>query len=319
MTASTSQITLSSILTQLWTYTKTAWHFMLRFLKVVVRFPKVILRKIANFILDKLPYFIVFFLILVLILVFFWNRIFISIKAGEAGVLYERFGIGTVVDYVYPEGFHIINPFNVMQIYNARMQIILHDFNVLTQTGLPIKLKIAVRFQPKYDLIAVLHQEVGPEYPDKIILPQIESVLRRNIGQYTPEDIYTNKEGILSNIITLALEEVGRKYVYVDEIIIRTVELPESVEKSIEDKLIEEQRAKMYDFILEKEKKEATRKEIEAQGIRNYQAIISETLSPELLRWQGVQATNNIAVSENAKVIVIGNGDQGLPVILGSQ
>lgn len=255
MTASTSSATLSSVLTQIPTLLKTAWHFMLRIFNAIIAVPKYILRKIADFILDKLPYFVVSFLILLLVIVFFWRSIFISIHAGEAGVLYERFGIGTEIDYVYPEGFHIVNPFNVMHIYDVRVQVIMHDFTVLTQTGLPIELKIAVRFQPKYDLVAVLHQEVGPDYPEKIILPQIESVLRRNIGQYTPEDIYTNKEGVLSKIITLALEEVGRKYVMVDEIIIRTVKLPDSVEQSIEDKLVQEQRAKMYDFLLEKEKK----------------------------------------------------------------
>jgi regulator of protease activity HflC (stomatin/prohibitin superfamily) len=297
----------------------TLWRWTLKIGRVMLSIPRYILRKIANFILDKLPYFILLFLLMLLIIIFFWPRIFVSIHAGEAGVLYDRFGIGTVVDYVYPEGFHVVNPFNVMNVYNTRVQIILHDFTVLTKTGLPIELKIAVRFQPIYELVGVLHQEVGPEYPDKIILPQIESVLRRNIGQYTPEDIYTNKRGILTNIITLALEEVGRKYVIVDDIIIRTVQLPRTVETSIEQKLIEEQRYKTYEFILAREKEEAERKLIEAKGIRDYQAVISETLSPDLLRWQGIQATRAIAESENAKVVVIGNGEQGLPIILGAQ
>lgn len=302
----------STFFAKVWYWTKSTIFF-------IIALPKKILRTIANFILDKLPYFILLFLVSALVIVFFWERIFISIHAGEGGVLYKRFGIGTVVDYVYPEGFYVVNPFNIMTIYTTRVQVILHDFTVLTKTGLPLELKIAVRFQPLYELIGMLHQEVGPDYPYKIILPQIESVLRRNIGQYSPEDIYTNKRGVLTNIITLALEEVGRKYVTVDDIIIRTVKLPDTVEASIEEKLIQEQRFKTYEFILAREIEEAKRKKIEAQGIRDYQEIVSQTLTPELLRWQGIQATQAIAESQNAKVVVVGNGENGLPIILGGQ
>ena len=276
-------------------------------------------QKIWRWVKGKLPYLITLVLVLTLLILYFWNRIFVVIGPGQAGALYRPLTSGTVTDYVYPEGLQVLFPLNTMTIYDTRVQVIQHDFTVLTNRGLPITLKLAIRFRPIYELVGVLHQQVGVDYPKKIILPQIESVLRRRIGQHSPEEIYTNKEGVLSNIIALAIEEVGQKFVEVDEIIIRTVELPKPVRTAIEEKLIYEQRHLAYKFRLEQEKQEAERKRIEALGIMVYQDIISSTLDENLLRWQGIQATLEIAKSENSKVVVIGSGEQGLPIILGNQ
>lgn len=277
------------------------------------------MNKFSSWIKDRGPYLVVGFLLLILVFIVLWSRILIVIKPGEAGVLYRMLTTGTVTDHVYAEGLHVLMPLNTMYIYNTRVQIVFHEINVLTSSGLPIKLTLAVRFQPVYETLGVLHQQVGPDYPNKIILPQIESVLRRNIGKYTPEDIYTNREGVLSNIVTLALEEVGRKYIQVDDIIIRSVELPESVRKSIEEKLVNEQQFLAYNFRLKREQEEAKRKRIEAAGIEAYQKIIAGTLSDKLLQWQGIQATLELAKSPNSKVVVIGAGKNGMPIILGDK
>ena len=276
-------------------------------------------QKILRWVKGKLPYLIALVLVLALLILYFWNRIFIVIGPGQAGALYRPLTSGTITDYVYPEGLQVLFPLNTMTIYDTRVQVIQHDLTVLTNRGLPITLKLAIRFRPIYELVGVLHQQVGVDYPKKVILPQIESVLRRRIGQHSPEEIYTNKEGVLSNIIALAIEEVGQKFVEVDEIIIRTVELPKPVRTAIEEKLVYEQRHLAYKFRLEQEKQEAERKRIEALGIMVYQDIISSTLDENLLRWQGIQATLEIAKSENSKVVVIGSGEQGLPIILGNQ
>jgi len=276
-------------------------------------------QKILRWVKGKLPYLIALVLVLALLILYFWNRIFIVIGPGQAGALYRPLTSGTITDYVYPEGLQVLFPLNTMTIYDTRVQVIQHDLTVLTNRGLPITLKLAIRFRPIYELVGVLHQQVGVDYPKKVILPQIESVLRRRIGQHSPEEIYTNKEGVLSNIIALAIKEVGQKFVEVDEIIIRTVELPKPVRTAIEEKLVYEQRHLAYKFRLEQEKQEAERKRIEALGIMVYQDIISSTLDENLLRWQGIQATLEIAKSENSKVVVIGSGEQGLPIILGNQ
>lgn len=277
------------------------------------------MKKFISWFKDHTPYWVVSFLLLALVIVVLWPHIFILVRSGEAGVMYKTFTSGTETDRIYPEGLHIVQPLNKMYIYNVRVQVIFHEFEVLTSSGLPIKLSLAVRYQPIYDLLGLLHQGVGPDYPNKIILPQIESVLRRNIGKYSPEDIYTNKEGVLSKIISLALEEVGRKYVKVDDIIIRSVELPESVRKSIETKIISEQTFLAYSYKIKTEEQEAKRKRIEAMGIEEYQKIITPTLSDKLIQWQGVQATLELAKSNNSKVVVIGSGKNGLPIILGDK
>ena len=262
------------------------------------------------------PYLIVCALLLILAIILLWSRILVVIKPGEAGVLYRMLTTGTVTDHVYAEGLHIVMPLNTMYKYDTRVQITLHELDALTSSGLPIKLSLAVRYQVTYDLLGILHQQVGPDYPNKIILPQIESVLRRNIGQYTPEDIYTNRAGVLSKIIALALEEVGRRFIQVDDIIIRSVQLPEVVQKSIETKLVNEQQFLAYKFRNKMEAEEATRKGIEAAGIAAYQKTISTTLNDKLVQWQGIQATLELAKSPNSKVIVIGAGKAGLPIIL---
>ncbi len=266
----------------------------------------------------KLPAIVVSFLVLMLIMVFFWNSIFITINSGEAGVLFRRF-TGTEIDYVYPEGLHIISPLNTMHIYNMRKQVAFHEFDVLTNKGLRVHMSLAIRYQPEYDLLGILHLEIGPDYVDTVIVPQTESVIRKELGQYTAEQIYTNESGLLNNTILLAIEEVGRNFVEVKDIIIRNIKLPDSVKTAIEEKLVEEQVAKSYEFRLQTTTKEAERKRIEAEGIKIYQSIINQSLTDRLLRHKGIEATLELSKSNNSKVVVIGSGSEGLPIILGGQ
>ncbi len=267
---------------------------------------------------NLLAIFSISFVIAILFVLYLWNGIIVLIKAGEAGVLYKPLTEGTVVDYVYPEGLHLLKPWNRMFIYNTRIQTVLHKFDVLTNKGLPISLTLAVRYHPEREMVGILHQRVGPDYVETIVIPQIESVLRRNIGRHDPEDIYTNKEGILTDIIVKAIEEAGQKFVYIDDIIIRTISLPPEIQEAIREKLIHQQRWYAYEYILEATRQEAERKRIEAQGVRDYQATINETLSDQLILWEGIGATRDLAQSPNSKLVVIGSGDKGLPVILGA-
>ena len=206
-----------------------------------------------------------------------------------------------------------------MTIYQVRTQAVNHELVVLTNLGLPITLKLSTRFHPDYEMLGFLHQKVGPDYVNQIVIPQIDSVLRKKIGELTAEDIYANKEGVLNKIMWLAIEETSRNYVVVEDIIIRTIELPEVIKTAIEHKLVEEQKLATYEFMLQIEKKESERKIIEAEGIQAYQDIISKTLSDKLIKWQGVNATLELSKSTNSKVVVIGSGKEGLPIILGNQ
>jgi len=276
-------------------------------------------RRTARYLLRKIHYIIVVLLLTALVFFYMFRFIFYVVGPGEAGVEYSLFRGGTITDRVYPEGLHFILPWNRFFLYNVRIQTVFHNFRVLTNQGLPIDLELAIRYRPDYALVAVLHQRVGPDYVNQIVIPTVESVLRRDLGQQNPEDVYTNKEGILTEVILKAIEAAGRKYVYVEDVIIRRVSLPPEVKDAIAAKLVEQQKEQAYQYILAQARQEAQRKRIEAVGLRDYQAIISETLSDQIVRYKGVEATQNLATSANAKVVVIGAGEEGLPVILGNQ
>jgi len=265
------------------------------------------------------PFMLLPMLVLALLGIYFWQRVVYVIPSGHAGVLYRTFFGGTVTDYVYPEGFHVFFPWDILYDYDTKVQVVMSDITVLTNKGLPIELKLAIRYHPEYDMLGLLHQKVGPEYVQKIVLPQVESVLRRNIGKEEPEAIYTNNEGVLTDIIARAIEETSEKFVSMDDIIIRQVTLPDQVQRAIDDKLVYQQQYQAYEFRLASEQKEQERKRIEAEGIRTYQDIIGRSLTPDLLRWESIKAMNDLSRSGNAKVVVMGNGAQGAtPLILPS-
>lgn len=249
-------------------------------------------------------------------LVTLWNRVVVTIHSGEAGVLY-RWISGTDMNNIYGEGLHIMWPWNRMYVYNVRLQTEQRQYSLLTQGGLPVDLEIAVRYKPDLRLLPLLHVTVGPEYLDKIVFPETEAVLRRAVGQYAPEEVYTSRRGFLESIVVNSLTNVEDRYVIIDDVLVRNVELPAAVRLAVERKLtlLEEQKA--YEYRIGIEKQEAERKAIEAEGIRRYQDVIKQSLTEDLLRWQGVQATKELASSPNAKTVVIGSGKDGLPLILG--
>lgn len=264
---------------------------------------------------DKLPYLMVFFILLLSTLVLVFNRVIVYVDAGEGGVLFKPFQNGTVIDITYDEGVHAINPFNTITIYNLRTQIMFHQFDVLTNNGLTVNLKLAIRYKPVSEYLGLLHQSFGPDYPNKIILPNIESVLRKGLGSQSPEAIYTNKNMLLTNLIADAINEISRNYVIVDDIFIREVKLPDEIRQAIEQKLKQEQTYLSYSFKIQAEQKEADRKRIESAGIRDYAANISSTMSKDVLTWQGIQASLELARSNNAKIVVFGGGANQLPLL----
>ncbi|WP_321505375.1 prohibitin family protein [Breoghania sp.] len=261
-------------------------------------------------------YFLIVLVALGLGLALLWNRIVITVQSGEAGVLY-RWVSGTEMSRIYGEGLHIIWPWNRMAIYNVRLQTKERNYTMLTKDGLPIELQIAVRYKPDLRLLPLLHVTVGPEYLDKIVFPETEAVLRRAVGQYTPEEVYTSRLGFLETVVISSLTSVEDRYVIVDNVLVRNVELPTAVRLAIERKLTLSEEQKAYKYRLEIEQKEAERKAIEAEGIRKYQDIVKRSLTEDLLRWQGVQATKELATSPNSKTVVIGAGKDGMPLILG--
>lgn len=253
-----------------------------------------------------------------ILVIYLSSSIFITIKSGEAGVLYEKFGEGTVTDEYFSEGFHVIAPWNTMYIYDVRTQEAKEVMEVLSKNGLTIKLEISLRYSPKVEKLGLIHKELGTNYAEKVVYPEIRSSARKVIGSYDPEELYSSKRDFIQEeIFKETKENVEKKYINLDAILIRGVELPPTIKTAIENKLKQEQESKEYEFRLKKEAKEAERKRIEAKGIKDFQDIVSEGISEKLLKWKGIEATLELAESQNTKVVIIGQGEDGLPVILG--
>lgn len=257
-------------------------------------------------------------LISILIVLILWNRIIITINAGEGGVLFKRWG-GTIIDRIYPEGIHIIYPWDKITSYNLRVQEKKHQFTVLSKQGLAIEIKISVRFRPEADMIGIIHQKIGPDYLMSVVIPEIESVIRRYFGNFNDDEIYTSKGAILQKIREDATKQLSDKFIILDDLIIRNIKFPESVKNSIQSKIVQYHKFKEYEYRIEKAKLEADRKVIEARGITKYKDIISQNLTKEYLTWEGIQATIALSKSTNSKVVIIGSAKNGLPLILNTE
>lgn len=255
-------------------------------------------------------------LCLLLVSLFFAERVVILVDAGESAVLFKRFDGGTQLDKIYGEGIHIILPWNVMTVYNVRIQHELKQFQVLSSNGLKIEVDASIRYRPFKESLPDLHQQVGTEYADRIVFPEVEAVVRQIFGQYLPEDIYSSRKFIIQNTVQNAIFEVSERFVDLDELLITRITLPDMIVNAIEEKLEKEQVALGYQFRLDSELLEAERKRIEASGIRDFQSIVSSGLTENYLRFKGIEATLKLAESPNSKIVVIGGGKDGLPIIL---
>lgn len=254
-------------------------------------------------------------LILLFVFVYFFNNIVVPIHSGEAGVLWSRI-FGTLTNRVYPEGTHLILPWNEMAIYNLRHQTVDNTFHVLSRDGLDIEIDATVRFKPVDRQIGRLHQEVGPDYMQRIVVPEVHSALRAIVSRFRPEELYAASFlSIQNDVVTLARTQVRYRYVLIDDVLLKAIKLPPIVAAAIQRKLEEEQRALEMEYRLKREGQEAERKRIEATGIRDYQELVNSTLNAQLLRHKGIEATLALAQSTNSKIVIIG-GPDGLPVIL---
>tara|TARA_Y100001968_G_C19317960_1_gene697724 strand:- start:233 stop:1051 length:819 start_codon:yes stop_codon:yes gene_type:complete len=268
---------------------------------------------------QKLPRITVFGILGLILLISFGSSMFVTIEPGEKGVLFNKFS-GLNKQKIYDQGLKIIAPWNTMHVYDVKINETFEKMEVLSKNGLSIKIDLSFRYNPFPDSIGYLHDEVGVGYLERIIKPEIRSVTREVIGNYLPEELYsTKREAIEDEIYELTSEKIRTKYLNLDAILIRDVTLPQTLRAAIEQKLKQEQEALEYEFKIDKARKEAERKEIEANGIAEFQKIVNQTITPQLLRWKGVEATQEISKSQNSKVIVIGNGDGDLPIILGGQ
>ena len=270
--------------------------------------------------MDKLPKIALPAVFIFILLVILISKSAITIGSGEAGVLYRTFGGGVVTDEPpLDEGFHLVAPWNKVFIYEVRQQEVFEKMKVLSSNGLDIQLDASAWFQPDYASLGKLHQEKSEQYINRILLPAIRSAARSVVGRYTPEQLYSSKrDAIQIEIFEETKNIVQDQYIQLNEILIRDVTLPPTIKEAIERKLKQEQESLEYEFRLVTASKEAEKVRIEAQGKADANKILSASLTDKILQDKGIDATLKLSQSPNSKVVIIGSGDTGMPIILGN-
>ena len=297
------------------------------------------------------------FLILtsLLAIVVLWPYVVITVPSGNVGVLWKRFngldlycwcwvGRGTVLDprELREEGLHIIWPWDKLYLYDLRLQSSTQTYNAISKDGVNVKAQISVRYQLLHNSVAVLHKFIGPDYLTSVVNPEIGSQARQVISEYTAEEVYTSREQIqkqirdasqkslAANLNKLvqpeAMEQPDPKHyndflqdsIQILDTLVLSIELPPDIVAAINRQTEQYYMIQEYKFRVAREAEESKRKQIEADGIAAFQKTVSQGISESYLRWRGIEATVMLAQSPNAKIVVIGTGKDGLPIILGN-
>ena len=213
------------------------------------------------------------------------------------------------------EGLHLVNPLVTMDLMNVRTQEIFEHAEAPSKEGLNVELEVSCLYHLNPQEAVKVFRQIGLNYRDIVVKPQFRSAIRGVTVRHDAKDLYTSSREMIANEIFEDLAaDMDKRGIDVEKILLRRIQLPASVVEAINSKLAAEQEAQRMRFVLAKEEQEAERKRIEAQGIQNFQRIVSQGISDQLLRWKGIEATAKLAESTNAKVVVIGGRD-GLPLI----
>src|SRR4051794_14042190 len=284
-----------------------------------------------------LPSLVIYLMVVTLIGVVLFPYVAITVPSGHVGVLWKRFGGVTVLDprQLKDEGLHLVWPWNEVFLYDLRLQSITDTYNAISSDGVSLNATLIIRFRLQRDAVPVIHQSIGRDNLQLLAKPGIGSLTREVMAQYTAEQVYsTARQEIQDKIRSLAEDRLGEKMMEREggdapyrvslrdtlvlyDTLVQSIELPALVVNAINRKTEQYYISEEYKFRVEREKRESERKKIEAEGIREFQTIVSQGISDSYLRWRGIEATLQLAQSTNAKVVVIGSGKDGLPIILG--
>ncbi len=243
-------------------------------------------------------------------------QFFTIIPAGHTGVIDF---LGYVSDNTLKPGVSLVNPMAKVEKMSIKTQEFKEVMNVPSEEGLGVELEISLLYRLDSERANEIYKTVGPNYTDIILVPQFRSVVRGVTARYEAKALYTaSREKLAGEIVTELEKLVGPRGITVEQAPLRQIILPSRLTQSIEEKLQAEQESQRMAFILKKEEQEADRKRIEAKGIADFQEIVSKGISEQLLKWKGIEATEKLANSQNTKVVIIGSGKEGLPIILGS-
>jgi len=241
----------------------------------------------------------------------------VSVPTGHVGVLTL---FGRVTGEALDEGIHVINPLKSVKKLSIQTQSLKESANVPSNEGLILALDTSLLFHLDHNKAADAYQKLGPRYLETVVEPTLRAAIRAATSSHTANALYTNaRELVQQQIKDQLTAELGPRGFVIEDVLLRDVQLPALLKGSIEAKQQAEQDALRMSFVLQKEKQEAERKRIEAQGIADFQKIVAQGISPQLLEWKGIEATEKLAMSSNAKIVVVGNAKNGLPLVLGPQ
>jgi regulator of protease activity HflC (stomatin/prohibitin superfamily) len=279
----------------------------------------------------------------------------ITVPSGMVGVLWKRFngydlycwcfvGRGTILDprELRDEGLHLVWPWDRLFIYELRLQSATQTYNAISKDGVSVTAQISIRFQLLHNPVAVLHKFIGPQYLASVVGPEIGSQAREVISQYTAQEVYTSREAIQDKIREKSQRSLGahldqlvqpeameqpdpkhfkeflQNSIQILDTLVLSIELPPAIVAAINRQTEQFYQIQEYKFRVEREVEEAKRKQIEANGVAAFQRTVSKGISDSYLRWRGIEATLALAQSRNAKIVIIGSGKEGLPIILGN-
>jgi len=262
----------------------------------------------------------VFLTIVAVVGIFLLSKSTVTIGPGEGGVIFESLGGGIDTEKTYGEGFQFMLPWNKMIIRKVRQQSISDEMNVLSVNGLEVKVNGTIWYEPEFSNLGKLIKTKGEDYERELLDPAINAAARSVVGRYTPEQLYSSKRDVIEQEILDEVQKVlQNQFLLVTRVLVEDVKLPATIRTAIETKLKQEQESLEYEFRISKAQKEAKRQKIDAEGKAIANKILSASLTDKILQEKGIDATLELAKSPNSKVIVIGSGESGMPIILGNQ
>ena len=249
-----------------------------------------------------------------LLVILFFSSV-TRVGTGHVGVLTL---FGKVTGETLGEGIHLINPLKTNNEMSIQTQTLKESASVPSSEGLMMALDTSLIYHLNPDRAAEVFQRIGADYENVVVEPTLRSAIRESTASHTANALYTGeREMVAKQIFDQVNEQLSKRGLFVENVLLRDIQLPATLKASIEAKQQAEQEALAMNFRLQKEKQEAERKRIEAAGVRDFQQIVAQGITPSLLEWKGIEATENLAKSPNTKVVVVGNNKNGLPLILG--
>ena len=269
------------------------------------------------------------FALLIGALVMLWPKTFVKVPAGSVGVIYRPLSGGVDLADLYREGYFLIWPWNELTVYTIRVQLKELSLELLTADLLPTKVKVGFQFELNPLTVPLLHKFVGPNYLDVLIIPQVISVSRQQVAQFSSKMAYTEDVATVANEIAITTDSViidklsppglsNVRLVRVESVQLLEVTFPQNVQVAIQDKVVQAEIAEAYKFKIQAARQEAIRKKIEATGVRDFQILVNENMTQDYLIYRGIQASEQLAQSNNSKTLIFGSGPTGLPLLLGN-